>query len=82
MYQKSPPKTTLRDERLAKLREALCRLEQIPDTPHADEEFIRQSRAILEYAESILPDLALKRASKSPYLAKVHQATWSNHHGE
>lgn len=80
MYTKSPPKTTPKDERLAKLHEMLCQLEATSGD-HADEIFIRESAAILEYAESVLPQLALAKAS-TPYLAKVHQQAWSRkHHG-
>lgn len=82
MYTKSPPKTTPKaDVRLAKLRELICQLEQIEDGIHADELFIRDTAAILEYAESVLPELALQRANKSHYLARVHEQAWSRKHG-
>lgn len=82
MYKKPPPKTTpKRDERLQKLKDAICHLDQIQEGIHADEEFIRETLAILQYAESVLPELALQRARKSRYLALVHQQTWSRRHG-
>lgn len=77
MYPKPRPKATPKtDERIAKLKEAICRLERIGDDVNADEQFIKDTYFILQYAECVLPELALKRAAKSDYLAKVHAQTW------
>lgn len=82
MYTKAPPKTTpKRDERLCKLRELICQLEQLEESAHADEIFIRETATALALIETTLAQLAIERAGKSSYLAKVHQQAWSRKHG-
>lgn len=78
MYPKPKPKATPKpDERLRELKEAICRLERAGDDVNADEQFIKDAYYILMYAECVLPELALVRASKSDYLARVHEQVWS-----